>query len=197
MATSNRCSTCNKELGPNYCIGCDKYFCWKDFKTHREDIFTKMDRIVEERDRLQHEINTLAQSDNQQSPLLDQIDKWRDMTIEKVKQVAAQVRQDAIQLLNSKRTKISTDFKSFSQELVHLKETENYVEHDLTRLNQMISQFKQDLTQSTGPISIKLYKEKSDAMDWNQLIYVREEQTYTNVQQQQTTGKLHKICSRN
>jgi chromosome segregation ATPase len=190
MATSKRCSTCNKELGPNYCIGCDQYFCWKDFKTHREGIFTEMDRIVEERDRLQDEINTLAQSNNQKNPLLDQIDKWRDITIEKVKQVAAQVRQEAIQLLNSKRTKISTDFKSFSQELVHLKETENYVEHDLTRLNQMISQFKQDITQSTRPTTIKLHTEQSDTIDWDHLIYVEQEQTYTNKQQRQATGKL-------
>jgi chromosome segregation ATPase len=197
MATSKRCSVCNKESGSMYCTGCDVYFCTKDFRIHREGIFTEMDRIVEERNRLQDEINTAAPGNNQKNPLVDQIDKWRDITIEKVKQVAAKARQQAIQLLNSKQTKINTDFKSFSQELAHLKETENYVEHDLTRLNQMISQFKQDLRRLTQPTTIKLHTEQSNKIEWDRLIYVVEEQTYTNNPQrrQESTSKLIKYFS--
>jgi hypothetical protein len=185
MATSNRCSVCSKELGPMHCTGCDAYFCKKDFKIHCEGMLAEMDKIVEERNHLQDEINKGTQDYNHNNPLIDQINKWRDITIEKVKQVAAQVCQEAIQLLNSKRPKINTEFKGFSEELAHLKETENYVEHDLARLNQKIDQFKQDLKQLTQPSTIKLYTEKSDGVDWNRLIYVKEEQDYVNTQQQQ------------
>jgi hypothetical protein len=192
MATSKRCSVCNKELGPMHCTGCDEYFCWKDFKTHREGMFTEMDKIVEERNRLQDAINNGAQRNNQQSPLIEQIDKWETITIKKVKQAAAQARQQALHLLDSKRMKITTEFKSFSQELGSLKESENYVEHDLTRLSQMINQFNQDLKQSTQPITIELHTEQSDKINWDSLIYVEEKQTFTNYQQpqQQTTSKL-------
>jgi archaellum component FlaC len=195
MATEKRCSVCNKDMGPIHCTGCDDYFCWKDFNTHREGMFIEMDTIVEERNRLQDEINNGAQGNNQKSPLLDQIDKWRDSTIEKVKQVAIQVRQQAIQLLNAKQTKINTDFKSFSQELARLKETANYVEHDLTRLDQMIKQFKQDLRQSTQPTAIKLITEQSDRIDWDRLIYVAEEQTYATTQPRQITSNIHSYFS--
>jgi uncharacterized phage infection (PIP) family protein YhgE len=191
MATGNRCSESKcKDLGPMYCTGCDHYFCWKDFKIHREGMFTEMDKIVEARNHLQDEINNGTQGNNQKSPLLDQIDKWRDSTIERVKQVATQARQQAIQLLDAKQTKINTDFKSFSQELARLKETENYVEHDLTRLDQMIKQFKQDLRQSTQPTAIKLITEQSDRIDWDRLIYVAEEQTYATTQPRQLTSKI-------
>jgi septation ring formation regulator EzrA len=97
-----------------------------------------------------------------------------------------------VQLLNSKRTKITTDFKSFSEQLVHLKQTENYAEHELARLNQKIDQFKQDLERLTQPPIIKLYTEKSDGVEWNRLIYVKEEQGNTNIQQRQQrpTSKL-------
>jgi len=78
--------------------------------------------------------------------------------------------------LNAKRVKINTEFKSFSEELAHLKESKNYVEHDLKRLNQMISQFKQDLKQSTQPTTIVLRTEKSDGINWESLIYVEEKQ---------------------
>ncbi len=168
-----------------HCTGCDEYFCWKDFKTHREGMFTEMDKIVEERNRLQDAINNGAQRNDQQSPLIEQIDKWETITIKKVKQAAAQARQQALHLLDSKRMKITTEFKSFSQELGGLKESENYVEHDLTRLSQMIKQFKQDLKQSTQPITIELHTEQSDKINWDSLIYVEEKQTFTNHQQQQ------------
>jgi len=176
MAASKRCSVCNKELGSMHCTGCDEYFCWKDFKTHREGMFTLMDKIVEERNRLQDEINNGIQHSDQQNSLVDKIDKWQKSIIEKVKQVAAQARQQASILLNAKQVKINTEFKSFSEELAHLKESENYVERDLTRLNQMISQFKQDLKQSTQPTTIVLHTEQSDGINWESLIYVEEKQ---------------------
>jgi hypothetical protein len=163
-------------MGPMHCTGCDEYFCCKDFKTHREGMFTLMDKIVEERNRLQDEINNGIQYNDQQNPLIEQIDKWEKSIIENVKQVAAQARQQASILLNAKRVKINTEFKSFSQELAHLKESENYVEHDLKRLNQMISRFKEDLKQSTQPTTIVLRTEKSDAIKWESLIYVEEKQ---------------------
>ncbi len=157
-------------------------------------MFTEMDRIVEERNRLQDVINDGIQPNDQQSPLIEQIDQWQNITIEKVKQVAAQARQQAIQLLNSKRTKINIEFKSFSQELAHLKESENYAEHELTRLNEMIDQFKQDLRQSAQPTTIELHTEQSDGINWNRLIYVAEKQIFTN-NQLQAPSKLNSYFS--
>ncbi len=190
MATSRRCSTCNKDPGTMHCTGCDEYFCWRDFKTHREGMFGEMDKIVEERNRIQDAMNNGPQSHAQQSPLLQQIDKWQNSTIDKVKQVAAQARQQAIELLNSKRMKMTTEFTSFSKELAHLKESENYVEHDLSRLNQMINQFKQDLRQSAQPTTVKLHTEHSEKINWDSLIYVEEVSTFNTNNQQQVARKL-------
>jgi chromosome segregation ATPase len=195
MATSNRCSECKKEMGLIHCTGCDAYYCMKDFKTHREKLYTKLDGVVEERNKLQDEINKAAQGVNQRSPLIDQINEWQEITIEKVKQIAAQTRQEVVQLLNSKRVKITTEFQTFSQELAHLKETENFVEHDLTRLTQMIEQFHQDIKQPIQPTTIEFYTEQSDKIDWNRLIYVEEKRVHTanqqqQLQQQKAAGKL-------
>ncbi len=194
MATSKRCSTCSK-AGPMHCTGCDEYFCSKDFKTHREEIFMEMDKIVEERNRLQDAINKAVQNNDQQNPVIEQINQWEHNIIEKVKKMAAQARQQAIQLLNYKRMKINTEFKNFSQELAQLKESEDYVEHDLTRLNQMISQFKAELIQSAQPAAIKLHTEQSDEIKWDSLIYVEGKQSATNNQQQQAASKLNTYLS--
>jgi hypothetical protein len=192
MATSKRCSVCKKEMGSINCIGCDAYYCMKCFRTHREGLYTEMDRVVEERNKLQDEINKATQCNDQRSPLIAKINEWQETTIEKIKQVATQARQQVVHLMNCKRVKITTEFQTFSQELAHLKETENFVEHDLTRLKQMIEQLHHDLKQSVQPTTIELHKEQSDGIDWNRVIYVEEQRDRAVNQQRQpeATGKL-------
>jgi hypothetical protein len=166
----------------------------KDFRTHREGLYTEMDGVVEERNKLQDAINKATQRNDQRSPLIAKINKWEETTIEKVKHVAAQARQQVVQLLNSKQVKITTEFQTFSQELAHLKETEDFVEHDLTRLKQMVEQFHQDLKQSVQPTNIVLRTEQSDGIDWNRIIYVEEKRAQTENQQRrpQATGKCNR-----
>ena len=176
------------------CTGCEKYFCWKDFETHRNDMFVELDKIVEERNRLQEALNNEIPRNDETSPLLEQIDQWQRSTIAKVKQVAAQVRQQTVELLNRKQAKISEEFKSFSQELVKLRESENYVEHDLGRLKQKIDQFKQDIKQSTQPATMVLHTDQSDQIHWESLIYVEEKQVVaSNPRQATTTSKRMSI----
>jgi chromosome segregation ATPase len=195
MATSKECSMCNEDAGLMHCTGCDKYFCWRDFRSHRDGMFTEMDKIVEERNHLQDAINNAVQHNDEQNPVIKEIEKWRNDTIKKVEKIAAQARQQAIQLLNMKQKKINTEFKSFSQELAKLKESENFVEHDLRRLNQMIDQFKEDLRQLTQPTRIKLHTDESNGINWNRLIYVEEEQKdgklISFVQIRIVTGRFH------
>ncbi|UJR23264.1 hypothetical protein I4U23_026284 [Adineta vaga] len=175
MATAKRCSLCTKELGQMFCTGCENYFCWKDFRAHREGMLTEIDKVIEERNLLQEQINTVEQHKEHQSPLLREIEQWRDNTIEKVKQIAANVHQQVIHLLNFRKTQINSEFRDFSNEIAHLKESENYVEKDLTRLTQRINDFKTALRQSTQPATIKLHTEQSNKIDWQRLIYVEEQ----------------------
>jgi thiamine phosphate synthase YjbQ (UPF0047 family) len=87
-------------------------------------------------------------------------------------QVATQARQQAIELLNNRRM----EFKSFAQNLADIKESENYVEHDLRRLKQMINHFKQALIDSIQSTTILLHTEQSDRINWESLIYVEDQQ---------------------
>jgi hypothetical protein len=150
-----------------------------------------MDGLVEERNNLQEKINETTQKNGSHSPLIEEINKWEKITIEKIKQIAENTRQQAFEFLNSKRVKIINEFKGFSAELADLKESENFVEHDLTRLKQMIYQFQQDLTQLAQPVTTDLNTSESDRIKWDRLIYVQEKATNTGRQQQQkqTIGK--------
>lgn len=174
MATTERCSMCDDEVGRMYCTGCKNHFCAEHYEIHRKEMFTEMDKIYEERNRLDVAINNRVQHDDQQSPIFELIEKWKNNFIEKVEEAAAKAREQAIQLLNSKQTKIDAEFTSFSQELVRLRNSRNYVEDDLTRFNQMISQYEKNLREENQPTTIKLNTEQSDAINWDSLIYVEE-----------------------
>ncbi|CAF1268534.1 unnamed protein product [Adineta steineri] len=174
MAKSNQCSTCQKPIGVMHCTGCDGYFCAKDFRGHREILFTEIEELVQERNKLQEKMNTATKGNNSRNPLIEEINAWEKITVDKVRQTAEQVRQQANQLMNSKSMKITREFRGFSTELADLKETENYVEHDLTRLKQKIDQFNVDLTQFSHGTTIELNKEESERIKWDRIIYIRE-----------------------
>lgn len=189
---TNRCSVCQEQLGTSYCTGCGVYFCTKDFKSHRGILCSEMDTVIAHRNDLQNKINKTIQHSDSHSPLFAQIDEWQKMMTEKVKIVAEHTRQQVAELLNLKRVKLGNDFKRFSQEVIYLRQTENFVEHDLTRLKFMIHQFNHELKQLTKPLTIVLHTELSDRLVWSRLIYAEEKSTYAGIQQrqQQVNGKI-------
>jgi uncharacterized protein (DUF3084 family) len=172
MATSQKCSTCEKASGTCLCAGCNKYYCRKDFNNHRETLLNEVEVICGDRNDLQDKINKATQNKDSHSPLLARIDEWQGTTIEKVKQVAEQARNEAKRLLDSKRTEITSQFEKFSKELVQIKETEDFVEQDLVRLKQTVHQLNQSLKELAQPSTIELHTEQSDRIEWNCLIYV-------------------------
>ena len=152
-----------------------------------------MDKIVGEYNRLQKMVNN-----DQNNSLLEQINDWEKTTITKVNQVAAQARQQAIELLSSRKVKINNELKNFSQELAQLRASENYAEHDLRRLNQMIGQFEEDFIRSNQMTNRSLHTERSDKIDWKGLIYVGEKQIFNHDSRQDTVpGKSMTIIYRN
>jgi archaellum component FlaC len=176
---------CEKGTGIYHCTGCNKYFCKKDFHNHRETPNNKLYGYIEDRNALQEKIHKSNQQKNICSPLLLQIDDWQKETIEKVKEVAEQARQQVIQILKTKQTEITYEFEKFSHELIQLKETEDFAEEDLKRLKQTIKRLDQDLKQLARPLEIELHREESQKIAWNRLIYVVGKTNYTTKQQGQ------------
>ncbi len=184
MAASNRCFTCTKAPGAYFCAGCKVYFCMKDLKNHHGQLLNELDVLVEDRNNLQEKITKATQQNHSDNDLLSKIDEWEKTTVAKVKQAADRARQQITTVLNSKHTEITTKFETFSKELVHMKETEEFAHDDLTRLQQMIQDLSQDLKQLAHPPSGELRTEESNQVDWNRLIYVEQKAPRTENQQQ-------------
>ncbi|CAF1053923.1 unnamed protein product [Adineta steineri] len=143
-----------------------------------------MASVIARRNSLLDKIDKATQRHNLHNPLIAQINEWEDMMIEKIKIVADNTRQQVSQLVNSKRTKLSDDFKRFSQELANLRETENFIEADLNQMKYKLNEFNHELKHITKPVLVELHTELSNQIVWNQLIYVEEKSNHTVTQQQ-------------
>ena len=194
IVASQQCSICRKQLGTSYCTGCGAYFCMKHFRQHRQTLTGQLETILADRSALQERIQQAKQAKDVRSPLLAQIDEWQSTTIARVKAVAEQARAQVAELLESRRTKLSNDFKRFSHELLDFKETENFVEHDLTRSKRLLQQLSNELKQWHQPVTIEIHTEQSNRIPWHRLIYAEDKSTYAGIQdrQQQLTGFLSK-----
>lgn len=182
MASSQRCSMCQKGTGVYFCTGCKDYFCKKDFQSHRQTLSNQLDGCIEDRNTLQEKLPKSIEQKNLRNPVLQQIDEWEKSTTEKIKQAAEQVRQKVLQTLNVKRIEITSAFDKLTQELVQLKETEDFTEQDLKRLQESITRCSQDLDQLAKPASIALHIEESQRIAWDRIIYVVENTNYSDQQ---------------
>jgi len=155
----------------------------KDLKNHHGKLLNDLDVLAEDRNGLQEKINQATQQNPHPNRLLSQIDEWEKAIIEKVKHAADQARQQVTTILNARRSTILSKFETFLKDLIHMKETEEFVHDDLTRLRGMIQDLNQDLEQLAHLSSIELRTEQSNQVVWNRLIYVEQKSTDTQNQQ--------------
>lgn len=108
MASSSNvkapCATCgSKATGIFKCEGCGQVFCRKHVIEHRDVLSQQLDEIVFEYDSLQQTMTEAKENLNrkQNNPLINQIDKWEEDSIEKIRQMAKEARNEVTKLSNS------------------------------------------------------------------------------------------------
>lgn len=184
--TIQKCSTCRKGVGLYTCAGCHSYFCGKDLKIHREQLDGEMVVLMGDRNDFQDKMNKNNQIEDLPNVLLDRVKTWEMTTIEKIKQIAEQTREQIIQTWNFKRKDILVQFDMFSQELVHLKTSEEYLEHDITRLKQTMIRLNDHLKQLTEQTAVQVNIEQTNRISWDRIIYVENKSTSMTTYQQPT-----------
>ena len=100
------CAACgNKGAGIFRCEGCIQVFCRKHLSEHRDLLSHQLDEIVIQHDTLQQTIHEYNDKQNNQHPILKQIDKWEIDSIIRIQQVAEETRQKAKTLTGSQKGK--------------------------------------------------------------------------------------------
>jgi len=160
---SNKCIA-NKECKKNgivKCDGCSSRFCSDHFPIHRQELELRLEVLCSDRDQFHHEFTQTLQDPTE---LLTQIDHWEQQTLIHVKKTASNARDRVCQLVATKSS--IRELEQFSEELRRRKESEDYFEHDIERLEQQLEQIKIE--------SEKLSKMKISytTIDWETIIQV-------------------------
>ncbi|CAF0914714.1 unnamed protein product [Rotaria sp. Silwood1] len=174
---SNLCSICKKLSASRFCIGCKKYFCLKDFKQHEQQLSIKFNNeIVRSHDEILDQIKKLEKPNYFSLDFFAQIERWKNTTINKVEKAAAKAHYELIELIDKQRTSIAKQLESITKEIRFLREQGNFVEANIERLKQKINQVKQKFEQILPKDTNKTIIVDTNYINWNQLIYIREEQ---------------------
>ncbi|CAF3006416.1 unnamed protein product [Rotaria sp. Silwood2] len=180
MATgneSNLCSICNKPSVKYFCIGCKKYFCPKDFKEHEQQLSVKFDNeIVRSHDELLDQIQKLEKSNYLSLDLFAQIEEWKKITINKIEKAAERAHHELVELIDKQRIKITNQLEPITKEICCRREEQNFLENDIDRLKENINEIQKTLQQFILKDTNKTIIVDNDQIDWNRLIYIREEQ---------------------
>ncbi|CAF3661219.1 unnamed protein product [Rotaria sp. Silwood1] len=194
MATGNKsnlCLVCNKLPGVRVCIGCNKYFCPKDFREHEKQLAIKFDNeVVRSHDELLDQIQKLEKSNYLSSNLFAQIEQWKKITINKVERAAEKAHRQLIDLIDQKRTGITKQLELITKEVRSRREEETFVENDIDQLKQKIDKITQKLQKIIQKDQNQSIIVENNQIDWDRLIYVPEIQEQRDIEEeQQDSGK--------
>ena len=170
MATSNVCSTCKKPSGIKYCVGCKNYFCTKDFKVHEQDLLQELDKLVDRRDHIQQRFASLSLPINHS--IFEEINQWEINIKQQVTRAAQAAREKVNAILSRKRSGSSESLAVITEQLRTMKETEDFVETHLEEIKKKLNDSEQMLEQLTQSKSLVLEKNKSDHIQWDQLLAI-------------------------
>ncbi|CAF1358545.1 unnamed protein product [Adineta ricciae] len=171
MTTMKRCSSCGTISGTCVCTGCQSLFCPQHFHDHRYYMTKQLNQLMGNCNRLVTKTKETNQIQRIENSLLGQIDNWEKSMMEKVMQTADNTRQQILQLINRKKSEIIERIESIGKEILLRKDINDFVEDDLTRLNNMINSVQLDLDDFIRR-PIQLYVNKTPQVDWNKLVSI-------------------------
>ncbi|CAF4844519.1 unnamed protein product, partial [Rotaria sp. Silwood2] len=137
---SSLCSVCNKPSARSFCIGCEKYFCRKDFQEHEQNLSSTFAKeIVGSYDELFDLTKKSEKSNYLSLNVFAKVEQWKQTTMNKVEKVAEKVRDELIQLIEDQKITIIKQFEPIAKE-IHSLQQENVIETDIDRLGKKLNE---------------------------------------------------------
>lgn len=176
MAESISCFICNKPSTKNFCIGCQKYFCAKDFKKHEEKLSIEFDNeVIRSHDEILDQIQKLKNPTTRCLDFFDEIEQWKQTRIKFIEKAAEKVRYQLIESIDKHRITWEKELEPITEEIRNYRDEENFLEPDIDRLKQQINTIQKELQKFRHDIKKRIVVE-DETIDWNRLISIRKQQ---------------------
>ncbi|CAF1388451.1 unnamed protein product [Adineta steineri] len=156
MAMANKktqCFTCNKEKITYPCEGCSKRFCFIHIPEHHQKLNEELHHIIDDYNEFKERINEQQQNPQNHS-LIQQIDQWEIISIEKIKQKANDCREIAIESLQTCINDIEMKFNDLNRQIQQLQKENDFNEIELNHLRDQLTKITEELN-NPSKISIQ------------------------------------------
>jgi len=151
------CSVCNKGKGTFKCEGCSEIFCPKHSIDHRSDLSKKLEEIEVTHDLAYKTLIQQTQNLRQHS-LIQKIDQWEYQSIEKIRLMADEARNQLLKGITEHTTDIKKKLQDLSDELRQGREDNDYLEGDLQQWIEKLEELKLELL---NPVNIVIQEDSA------------------------------------
>ena len=155
----NPCVKCPKGRAQTMCSGCQQWFCLKHFNEHRQELGHEMDHLTQQHDEFHQD---LISTNDDQHPLFILINNWEQRSIERIRQVADEVRENLEAHLNTNKWKLERSLNEITTELRSSRDNEDYTEIELQRWLNQLKELRQQLFQ---PSTIEINHDGDDFLE--------------------------------
>jgi len=135
------CIKCGKTGVILLCNGCNKTLCFKHVNEHKEELEKELEDLINKENEFE---NNLCKIDDSHY-LFNEIDQWKKESIEQIKQIAKQAKQDLRLLINQSNQKLIINSQKIKEELLLLKQSEDLSEIKLIKLINQFNDLKKEI----------------------------------------------------
>jgi hypothetical protein len=151
------CVICNKGKGTFKCEGCTEIFCPKHSIEHRNDLSKQLEEIEVTHDLAYKTLIQQTQNLRQHS-LIQKIDQWEFQSIDKIRQMADEARNQLLKGITEHTSNIKKKLQDLSDELRQGREDNDFLENDLQEWMQKIEELKLELL---NPVNIVIQEDST------------------------------------
>jgi len=136
----NLCIICGKMVGVFSCRGCAENFCLRHTNDHRDLLQKSMNEILYNYDLFQRNIQRQT-TEQYQYLLMKQIDQWEQQSIDKIRQLADNTRQELVTIIQDHNNNLKENLEELKQQIDIACQDGGFYENDLKewteRLNEL------------------------------------------------------------
>ncbi len=159
-ATSKiHCVTCKKEKVTYKCEGCAQQFCLNHLVNHHQLLIKQLDEI-ENQQNLFRQLLSEQSDDQQKHSLIQQINQWEKNSIQKIQQMADEVRQVVMEHASKHMKEIEIRLTKLTEKLKVIRQEDDFNEIHLNQLKEKLNQLEEQLKK---PSTITIVEENSSA----------------------------------
>ena len=147
------CFICEKERVTYKCDGCSKRFCKQHLKDHENQLELELDQIENQRNIFRQTLSEQLEQPNKHD-LIQQINQWEQLSINKIQQTAEKNRQSILNHMNKHFQKIEIDLNLLTNQIKEIRQENDFNESNLIDLRNKLERLQKKLN-NPGNISVR------------------------------------------